>query len=145
MEPMTFTATLLSADARPRAVAEISALVAEEMDRASGISGMVLKTGFKAAQKLGPDVVRKAVNAVLPDMARTLEPRWEARTGSFGQALAADGERVADELLAVVDRRVAEQPAFAAIYKGMRGKARGFVVAALPRLGEVLEGLVTSR
>ena len=62
---------------------------------------------------------------------------------SFGPRLVADGDRAAEALLEVTDRRAAnpKHAAIAKVYGMIRSKAKGHVVAALPAVGTALESV----
>lgn len=140
----TLSETLLDPARRDHAVTTLVNVVEAEVASKGGLSGVALKTGFKAVQKMSPDLVRRAVNGMLPDFATSLQPYWEARGESpFGAYLASHGSVVADSLLSVSDER-AQRPnhaAVAKIYNGLRPKAKAQVEEALPRLGTAIESL----
>lgn len=138
----TLSESLLEPSRRPAVVADLTRAVEAEVDSKGGLSGAAIKAGFKAVSKLSPDLVGKAVNAMLPEWAERLEPLWQSRGEQpFGAYLAANSGQAADALLAVTDERAAQpkHAKVAKIYNGLRPKAKDQVEAALPRIGSVIE------
>ncbi len=129
---------------RPAAVDALAAAVEAEVQSRSGLSAVALKAGYKAVTSVKPDLVRKAVNRMLPDFADKLEPFWASRgTTPFGEHLAANGAAASDALLQVTDERAnkPDHAAVAKVYNGLRPKARGLVEQGLPRIGATIESL----
>lgn len=129
---------------RPQAVEALASVVESEVRDRSGISGVALKTAFKAVTAIKSDIVFKAVDYMLPDFADALDPFWAARGGQpFGAYLSGRGAEAADALLNVTDKRAnkPEHATIAKIYNSLRPKAQGMVEAALPRLGAAVESL----
>jgi len=129
---------------RPRCVEALAQVVDAEVQARSGVGGIALKTAYKAVTSIKPDLVLRAVDYMLPDVADQLDPFWAAREGQdFGAYLSSRGGEVADALLGVTDQRAAkpDHSAIAKIYNGLRPRARGLVEQALPRLGTTIESL----
>ncbi|WP_409484065.1 DUF6918 family protein [Arsenicicoccus dermatophilus] len=138
--------TLLDPARRDTAVDTLTGVVDAEIADKKGVSGTVLKTAYSAVKKINDGIVRKAVDAMLPDAAAAMQPLWETRgTTPFGEHLAANSSQAADALLAVSDKRAAnpKHAAIAKIYNGVRPKAKEHVVAALPRVGSAVETLAS--
>lgn len=135
---------LLDPTTRDQAVDTLVGVIDAEVAGKKGLGGTVLKTAYSAVKRVNDGIVRRAVNGMLPDAARALQPYWDARGSQpFGAYLAANGDAAADGLLAVADTRAANprHAAVATIYNGVRPKAKQHVVEALPRLGTAIEGL----
>ena len=129
---------------RPQAVQALAGVVEGEVQARSGMSGVALKTAFRAVTAVKSDIVLKAVDYMLPDFADALDPFWVARgEQGFGTYLSSRGPEAATALLGVTDKRAAKpkHAAVAKIYNSLRPKAQGMVEAALPRLGEAVESL----
>lgn len=141
---MALSDVLLSPDKRARVVDDCLVLIDQEVDDKGGLTGMVLKAGYKAVQGVKPGFVKAVVNDLLPDFAKGVEPVYDeakAQNKSIAEHLAAQKSRVADALLAITDRR-ADRTKFAivkATYGQLRGTAKGHVEAAIPRLGRLIE------
>lgn len=116
-----------------------------EVSEKRGATGLAVKAGYGAVNKINPELVSDALDVLLPGFVGRLEPHWsafrEAGTGTFGAYLAAREDLVAEELLDVTDARVAQtrQQAVKKVYETMRPSAKRHVAEALPRLGDVIE------
>ncbi len=129
---------------RPQAVETLAGVVKAEVASKSGLSGIALKTAYKAVSTISPDLVLRAVDYMLPDFAEQLDPFWSARAGQpFGSYLSSRGDEAAEALLVVTDRRAAkpDHAAIAKIYNGVRSRAKSHVAESLPRLGTAIESL----
>lgn len=139
----TLPDTLLDPAIRPAVVADLDRAVEARARAASGLSGAAVRAGHAAAQRIRPGFVGQAIDRLLPDFARALQPWWERYpgTGGFGAFLAADGPQVADALLRVTDRfaDASHRDALRRAYRGLRPRALGLVEKALPAVGDVLE------
>ncbi len=136
---------LLEPTRRPAAVNALTGVIDAEVADKSGFGGAAVKAGYAAAKKLGGDFVSSATDRLLPQFAVALDPFWATKGDqSFGTYLASQPDAVADALLAVTDTKAANTShgAAAKVYGTLRGKAKDHVVAALPRLGDAVEGLV---
>lgn len=143
---MSFTESLLDQAKRPQVVAAIAKVVDEEVSSKSGLSGMALKGAYASAKKAKDGIVEKAVNAMLPDLAAALQPYWDGKgEQSFAAHLQANSGQVADALLKVADDKAAnpENANMAKVYKPIRGKAKGYVEEALPKLAAAIEPFVS--
>ncbi|MBO3130542.1 DUF6918 family protein [Dermatophilus congolensis] len=133
---------LCDSSRRDQVVAEVVSTIEQEVTGKSGISGMAFKTAFKAVQKMSPDLVRTAVDRMLPDAAEKLDPLWQEKGAvPFGDYLLSRSDEAADALLSVTDERAARpnNAAVAKIYNTVRPKAKSHVVEALPAIGRVIE------
>ncbi|WP_183092582.1 DUF6918 family protein [Nocardioides stalactiti] len=142
---MTLSQQLLAKKTRPAVVADLVAVVKDEVKAKKGFSGTAIKAGYGAATKIVPDLVERVVRRLLPEFAAALDPFWidfaAAGGGDFGAALDARGPEVATALLGVTDAKVegsGREPIKKA-YRALRGKADTHVQAALPRLGKALQ------
>ncbi|EGD53916.1 DUF6918 family protein [Gordonia neofelifaecis] len=138
------TATLLPLlDANREAMAsDFADVIDAEVKKQSGLSGAAIKTAYSAAQKFKPGVVQVATSKMLPDFLDALSPFWDSKPAGtpFGEHLAANGDQVAEALLAVTDGQADGAPAvLAKAYKSIRGKAKGYVIDALVPVGGVVE------
>ena len=141
---MTLSETLLDPARRPATVDALVAVVESEVKSKGGLSGTALRTAVSAAQAIDKTIVRRAVARMLPEFLAQLDPFWESKgEASFGPRLVAEGDRAAEALLEVTDRRAAnpKHAAIAKVYGMIRSKAKGHVVAALPAVGTALESV----
>lgn len=136
---------LLNAETRPAVVTDLIGVVQDEVKGKRGLSGAAVKAGYGAATKVVPDLVPRAVGRMLPDFARALDPLWDDFSASggtdFGAFLAGRGPEATDALLSVADAKIAASPRepLKKAYGLLRGRAGGYVEAALPRLGRTLQ------
>lgn len=137
---------LLTGDKRARLVDDAVRLVESEVKSKGGMSGMAIKAGFGAVNKVKPSLVRDAVDSLLDRFIAQLEPfytEWEAkgRSGSFEAHLSAQKNRVANALLEVTDARAREVQAGVVkkTYDKLRPMGEKNVEAAVPGLGRTLE------
>lgn len=127
---------------RAAIVKDAAALVDSEVASKGGLRGAALKTGFKAFKAIKPGILDEAVAGLLPRFAPAIDPFWEQARSEPDPAAwmcARDGA-IADALLGVTDG-LAERSTnrvLVRIYKGLRGQARGHVVAAVPGLARLM-------
>lgn len=137
--------TLLAADRRPSVVADLVSVIDAEVKDKKGIGGITVKGAYAAVRKVSPTIAAGATDRMLPDFATALQPFWDDfgadRAEDFGTYLAGRGDEAADALLAVTDARAAatQREPLRRAYNGLRGKAKGHVEHALPRLGKVVQ------
>lgn len=141
----TLKARLLDSDRRPTVVTDLEALVDQEVADKSGLSGGIIKAAYAAVRKIKPGIIGNAINSMLDEFVDALEPFWAAFTADqimdFGAFLAARPDEVSNALLAVTDRRAerSNRPAVTSAYSKLRPKGQENVIAALPRLGAVVQ------
>src|SRR4051812_11938692 len=137
----TLTELLTDPAVRPRVVDACAAFVDAEVAARSGLSGLAIRTGYKAVRALKPTMIREALDALLPDFAAALEPFHAAAPGSAFEAhVRANADGAADALLGVTDRRIqrAQSSTIKKTYAGLRGLAQGQVKASVPGLARTL-------
>lgn len=140
----TLSDALLDPARRPAAVTALVAVVDAEVAAKSGFGGAAVKTAYAGVKRIGGGFVDRAVDRLLPRFATALEPFWQSREGRpFGAHLASQSDAASDALLAVTDDMAARTSNATAkkAYGALRGKAKGNVEAALPRLGTAIENL----
>ncbi|GAC48009.1 DUF6918 family protein [Gordonia aichiensis] len=133
--------SLLGAN-RPAVVNDFVGVIDAEVSEQKGLSGTAVKAAYGAVQKIKPDIVTRATDQLLPDFLTALQPFWDSKPAgvAFGDHLAANSDAASEALLQVTDNQVADaKPALAKAYNSLRGKAKGYVAAALPRVGAVVE------
>lgn len=143
----TLPELLLDPARRGATVAALAQTLSAEVSGKSGLTGMALKTALAAVRKISPDLVERALNGMLPDMAAQLDPLWQAKGDQpFAAYLPTRADEAADALLNVADQRAGNprHAAIAKVYNTVRPKAKVHVVAALPAVGRVLDE-VTAR
>lgn len=136
---MTFEQAWADPGRRDRLIRDSVRIIEDEVAERRGITGMALKAGFAAFQRVQPGILRVAVEKLLPDFGRAIEPHWTA-AGRAVPTFAGRATPIADDLLAVTDRLVARTryAVIGQIYRTLRPSARDHVAAAVPRLGRLL-------
>ena len=136
---------LLSPDVQPQVVADVQALVEQELANKGGISGTAVKVAYKAVTAFAPGYYQETIESMLPDMADKLQPFWADFTGSggaeFGDYLSKRPEEVCEALLSVTDDMAArsQRPVIIKAYKAVRGGAAKNMEPALPSLGALIQ------
>jgi hypothetical protein len=136
---------LLTPDRQPHVVADVKALVEQELASKSGISGTAIKVAYKAVTAFAPGYYQETINSMLPDMADQLQPFWADFTASggagFGDYLAKRPEEVCAALLSVTDNmaQASGRPTIVKAYKAVRGGAGKHMEPALPNLGAMIQ------
>jgi hypothetical protein len=113
-----------------------------ELDARSGVSGVAIRTGYKAVTKLRPAFIENNLERLLPRFAPVIDTHLETAraSGTVEQHFQANASVIAEGLLGATDARVAESTNNVAnkVYAKFRPKAKENVVAAMPRLARVL-------
>jgi hypothetical protein len=129
---------------RRRAVVDDGVTVIEqEVAGKSGLSGIAIKAGFGVVQKMRPGFVGSALNHLLDDFARQVDPFWAQAVAAGGDPasnFARRGPEVAEALLKITDSRAAgANSAVKRTYDGLRPQASKHVQEAMPRLSQLLK------
>ena len=119
-------------------------LIDSEVKDKGGISGLAIKAGYGAVKGIKPGFVEKAVEDLLPDFAKALDPIYaDARSQNkpVAEFFTTNTDRVADALLAITDAKAARAKSGVAkgAYDKLRGSAKKNVEQAVPRLGKLIE------
>ncbi|MBX3197827.1 MAG: hypothetical protein KF894_06755 [Labilithrix sp.] len=119
-------------------------LIDAEVKDKGGISGLAIKAGYGAVKGIKPGFVEKAVEDLLPEFARVLEPIFaDAKSANkpVSDFFTSNSERVADALLSITDAKAAKAKSGVAksAYDKLRGSAKKNVEQAVPRLGRLIE------
>ena len=119
-----------------------------EVDALSGLKGKAVGGAFNAVQKMRPGFIEDNVERMLPMFAPAIDPHYEAgkAAGDVPAHFVANGDAIAEDMLAVTDQRAADASNKVAvgIYEKLRKSAKGYVVAAMPRLGPFVDRHATS-
>ncbi|WPF68659.1 DUF6918 family protein [Corynebacterium sp. 21KM1197] len=137
--------SILEDPQRSVAIADLSTFAEKTAQNQSGMTGMTLKTGLKAARKVDSEIVPRGVTRLLPDVVEALNPLWQdysdsAEEQDFGVYLGAHSAQAIDALLAVADRHAEKLGGpLGTAYSALRGKASKIIEPTLPELGAILE------
>ena len=120
-------------------------LIDAEVKDKGGISGLAIKAGYGTVKGIKPGFVEKAVEDLLPEFAKALDPdlrrREVGQTSRSPTSSPPTRRRVADALLSITDAKAARAKSGVAksAYDKLRGSAKKNVEQAAPRLGKLIE------
>lgn len=122
--------------------ADCAQLMDQQVAAKTGISGLALKTAYKALKGIGPGYIPRALESLVPQALDALDPMWAAglQAGNPVEHLSQNSAETADVLLGVTDNKlsVAKNKIVIATYKKIRKSVKGDVEAAVPGLAEIL-------
>lgn len=136
---------IVATDDKRRAVIEDASRVLDaEVDSKSGLSGLAVKTAYKVVKGISPGFIKFVINDLLDEFLNALDPMYQEaleKKISPRAHLTANPNRVAELLLGVTDARAvkAKNMLIKKTYDKLRSAAKGHVVAAVPRLGQLVE------
>lgn len=141
----TLKEILCSPDNRPKVVKDAARLVESEVDSKGGLSGLAVKTAFKAVKTIKPGLIEEVVDHLLDRFVDQMEPFY-ADWISSGKQLAFDAflnakkPQVANALLTVTDERARQvhNATLKKSYQALRPQGEKHVEAAIPNLGRVV-------
>jgi hypothetical protein len=132
---------------RDRVLDDCVRLIDDEVS-SKGMMAMPLKAGYKVVKGLKPGFVRGAMDFLLDDFCRALEPFYRTwvdapkeTRGSLEEALRRNQDKVADALLSITDGRAerSKHATVKSLYFKLRSTAKTHVIAALPRLARTVQ------
>lgn len=132
---------------RDKVIRDSVRLIDDEVARKSGVTGAVLKTGYKVVAKLkNGQMISKAVNHLLDDFTGALDPMYQdflsdSGADSFEKFVGSRTSEGADLLLGVTDQKIhnAENKVIVKTYEKLRGSAKKHVEEALPGVGRLID------
>lgn len=140
---------VLTARNKDPLVADCVRLVEDRVASRGGLRGIALKTGLSVLKSARPDILPRAMQALLPDFVDALEPLYQDYLASgggrdFAGYLEQHRERTVEALLGATDGRAARShnSAIKGVYARLRGGAEQEVDAALPQFARLLSGFV---
>ncbi|MFZ5480962.1 MAG: DUF6918 family protein [Myxococcota bacterium] len=139
----SLTEALSDPTKRRRVVDDGVAMIDAEVADKGGLSGMAIKGAFAMVQKVRPGFVGGALNHLLDDFAKQVDPFWaecQAKREDPRAFFVRRGGEVANALLAITDMRAkgATGPV-RSTYDKLRPQAVEHVKAAMPRLADLLK------
>lgn len=119
-------------------------LIDAEVKDKGGISGLAIKAGYGTVKGIKPGFVEKAVEDLLPEFARALDPIYadaKSQNKNVSDFFNQSSGRVADALLSITDAKAARAKSGVAksAYDKLRNSAKKNVEQAVPRLGKLIE------
>jgi hypothetical protein len=139
----TLTEILLVPGNRPKVIADCVQLINEEVDSKGGLTGLAVKGAYALVKAVKPGFVPEAVDHMLDDFVKRLEPFWadaQTKNEPVGALMNARAPQVADALLAISDERAqrAKQQNLKKAYEKLRPTGKKHVEAAVPRVGRLI-------
>ena len=136
---------LLEPAVRPVVITDCAQLVDSEVASKSGISGAIVKTGYKAFKAVKPTIVKDAVEHLLDDFVGVLDRYYDefksAGATSFESWAKPKDTKLADDLLKITDDIMnrSNKTAIKKIYGGLRKIAEKNVAQAVPGISRLVE------
>jgi hypothetical protein len=139
--------TLLEETTRPKVVDDCALLVDGEVAAKRGVTGFMIKGGYKAFKALKPRIVKDAVEHLLDDFTVIIDDHYEEyltdhedKSVGFDSWARRRDQRIAEDLLGVTDRMMerSTKTAIKKIYKSLRGVAKRNVSDAIPAVGRLV-------
>ncbi len=141
----TLSDVLLAPAARANLANDLEALILHRTAQISGPAGVLIRAGLRTVRSIRPDIVRRGCQHLLPDFVQAMEAQYLAylsqTDADFSHFLQARNTQVAEQLLAVTDRRLAQSHnrLLRASYRRLRPRAMAQICAALPDLAVLLQ------
>jgi|GEM_PF-931787 len=126
-------------------VTDSVSLIEQYVAKRGGIKGIGLKTGLAMARAAKPDLLPKAMQRLLPEFAKALEPLFQAwqSTGrpGFDRYLGEHASDAAAAMLSVADQLVTkvQNPVLKSVYTRLRGGAEAELQAFMPGFAGLLQ------
>jgi len=135
---------LTAPSARPAVVADACSLLDQEVARASGLTGMAVRSAYRLLTGIRPGMVPSAVDGLLDPFADQLDRFYQEHltTGEpLADILTAQRTSMADALLSITDDRAqrSSQVTLRRAYLRVRGSARVHVEAAAPGIARLID------
>ena len=140
--------TLISKHLIDQVVQDCVAIVRDEVSQKRGMSGVVIKTGFKVVEKVRPSVLDDLFYSLLPSFIEELKPLYDDYQShgqnnsiELGAYLISRATDVASSLLTVTDRRAqkSKMKTLVSAYKKLRPFAQEQIITAIPALARLLD------
>lgn len=140
---MHLSAHLTTASARADVVADACDLIGQEVAATSGVSGVAIRSAYRALRGIRPGMVPAAVDSLLDPFVDGLDPFYQEHltTGEpLLEVLSAQRVSMAEALLAVTDERAARTRAAQVrrLYQRVRALARSHVADAAPGIAVLI-------
>jgi hypothetical protein len=121
-------------------------LIDEQVAAKKGVSGLAIKTAYRALKGLGHSYISRAIQGLLPQALEAVDPLWVegVQAGNPVDYLSQNREQTADVLLGVTDAKIsnAQNKIVIAAYKQVRKSVRGDVAEAVPGLAQIISQYV---
>jgi hypothetical protein len=135
---------LLAPGTRPKVIEDCLRLVDAEVAAKGGFTGLAIKGAYAVVKAVKPGFIAEAVDHMLPDFAKNLEPIYGEAQGAGQSAVQYfPGKRgqVADALLAISDERAsrAKNQTVKKAYEKLRPTGKKHVEEAVPGIARLVD------
>lgn len=117
-------------------------LIDEQVAAKTGLSGLAIKTAYRAFKGIGAGYIPRALQNLVPQALDALDPMWAEglQKGDPVGYLSQNASETADVLLGVTDQKAsqAKNKVVIATYKRVRNSVKGDVEDAVPDLAKIL-------
>ena len=140
-------AKLTDDGARKLVIQDCVKVVDEEVAAKKGVTGLVIRGGYKTFKAIRPTIVEEAVVHLIDDFAEVLDRHYdeyqadEPDSGrSFEQWAQGRDARIADDMLGITDAIInrSNKTALKKIYGGLRTVAQKNVAQAIPAVARLV-------
>ncbi len=138
---------LLDENTRPSVVEDGVRLVDSEVAAKKGITGVLIKGGYKGFKKLKPGIMNEAVNGLLDKFVDIIDRHYSEyleevpdKSTSFGTWAQRRDARIADDMLSITDNYMNKSSikVLTKIYYGMRKIGEKSVIQAIPGMSKLV-------
>ena len=143
---MTTLAEVLLVDGkRPQVIRDCCTFLDEEVAAKKGMTGLIIKGGYKVIKTLKPGLIAEAFADLLEPFVGKLEPFYAqhlaAGGGSFASYVSPRASDVAEALLGITDARAAraENKTIKKTYENLRPYGKKNVEEAVPGIGRLID------
>ena len=143
---MSVAQTLLEPPKRDEVVRDAADVLNAEVADKRGVTGLAVKGCFKVVRGLKPGFIPQAIDDLLDDFVKKVEPFYVAWKDSeaaspLPEYFVSHGIEVADALLDITDERAkhSKHKTLVKTYGKLRPKGKEHVIASMPRVGALIE------
>ena len=138
---------LLENGSRTVVVQDCVVLVDKQVAAKKGVTGMMIKGGYKAFKAIKPTIVKEAVEILLDEFVVVLDHHYDAylaedaaQSTSFESWATSRDHKIADDMLGITDGMMerSNKKAIKKIYQGMRKVAEKNVAEAVPDMARLI-------
>jgi len=143
----TLQEKMLNETTKPKVVKDCCGLVDSEVAAKRGVTGLMIKGGYKAFKAIKPSMVENAIKLLLDDFTKVLDTHYDDyikeqpdKNRAFDYWAKNRDVKMADDLLTVTDDLMnrSNKKAIKKIYKGLRKVAQRNVAEAIPAVGKLV-------
>ena len=141
----TLRNTVLTEEQTPQVLRDCEQLLEQEVRSKKGISGGLVKMGYKTVKAFKPGFLKSVLADLVPEFCDALEPLHEEYTndpqGTFGALLRQHGRRATGLMLSVTDGKASQSTnrTIKKVYSKLRPAAERHVMDAIPGLSRLLD------